>query len=389
MVLLLLVGAGCWAGCARSGSDATAHNHGPGEAASGHEGESAGPLPPGTVTEPFEGQDLDPDQVLLLRTSRGDLYIEMDARECPVAASHFVRLAREGYLAGRIFDRAVRGRSVHAGAKPEGATLRDPDWRIAIERAPQRAFRGYVFVDRDASSPELAEVVGFRILRARDVTLEDGEQSQGGIPMAYVGRVVKGLAVVDAIAEGDTIDSVTVTTRQAMGKPDAGKMLLDPGASRTTLATPKAVSPDWHVRTMDGQEYSADSALGRAMVLTFIGSGSKPSEALMDALQEVRGRVAETDLLILAVAPVDQDEGALKAWASQGGWTLPLASGRSPKVLDVAASFWANEVPVTWIVDATGVAAEKIVGDHPASVLLERLELVGVRARDASRGSGR
>lgn len=389
VVFSLLLGATCWAGCARSGSGGAAHEHEHGEAASAREGESSAPLPPGTVTEPFGGQELAVDQVLLLKTSRGELYIEVDARECPVGASHFVRLAREGYLAGRLFDRSVRGRSVHAGAKPEGATLKDPDWRIITERSPQRALRGYVFLDRDASSPQLAEAVGFRILRARDVTLEDGEQSQGGIPMSYVGRVVKGFAVVDAIEEGDTIESVSVITRQAMGKPDAGKLLLDPGASRTTLATPRAVSPEWSLRTMDGQEYSADSTLGRALLLAFVESGGKPSEALMDALQEVRKRVAETDLLILVVAPVDQDESALRAWTQRGGWTLPLVSGRSPQVLDVAASFLADKVPLTWIVDSTGMTVEKLAGDHPAPVLLERLELVGVRARDASRASGR
>ncbi|HOS91738.1 MAG TPA: peptidylprolyl isomerase [Armatimonadota bacterium] len=385
----LLLGTSWWVGCARSGSGGATHEQEHGAPASAHTGEGTAALPPGTVTEPFDGQELAADQLLLLRTSRGDLYIEVDARECPVGASHFVRLAREGYLAGRMFDRAVRGRSVHAGAKPEGAKLKDPDWRIVAERSPQRALRGYVFLDRDASSPELAEAVGFRILRARDVLLEDGEQSQGGIPMSYVGRVVKGLAVVDAIEEGDTIQAVSVVTRQAMGKPDAGRMLLDPGASRTTLATPKAVSPEWRLRTMDGQEYSADSTLGRALVLTFVESGNKASEALMDALQEIRDRVAETDLLILVVAPVDQDENALRAWAKRGGWTLPLVSGRSPRVLDVTASFMADQVPLTWIVDSTGVAVEKIAGGHPAPVLLARLELVGVRARDATRAPGR
>lgn len=50
---------------------------------------------------------------VLVKTTLGDLDVELWAKETPLACKNFVQLCMEGYYDGTIFHRIVKGNSVH------------------------------------------------------------------------------------------------------------------------------------------------------------------------------------------------------------------------------------------------------------------------------------
>ena len=59
---------------------------------------------------------------ILIRTSKGDLNIELWSKECPLASRNFVQLCKEGYYNGSIFHRIVKDFLVQGG-DPSGTGL--------------------------------------------------------------------------------------------------------------------------------------------------------------------------------------------------------------------------------------------------------------------------
>lgn len=50
---------------------------------------------------------------VLVKTTLGDLDVELWAKETPLACRNFVQLCMEGYYDGTIFHRIVKGNNVH------------------------------------------------------------------------------------------------------------------------------------------------------------------------------------------------------------------------------------------------------------------------------------
>ncbi len=122
-----------------------------------------------------------------LRTSYGDITLELYPREVPVTVNNFVFLARQGYYDGVVFHRIVRGFMVQGG-DPTGTGRGGPGYRFADEQVTRDYVRGTLAM---ANSGPNSNGSQFFIMH-QDFAL----------PPAYTifGMVTEGLDVLDAIA---------------------------------------------------------------------------------------------------------------------------------------------------------------------------------------------
>jgi cyclophilin family peptidyl-prolyl cis-trans isomerase len=124
-----------------------------------------------------------------LRTSEGDLIVDLLAEEAPKTVNNFVFLAREGYYDGVPFHRIIKDFMVQTG-DPTGTGAGGPGYRFEDEPVRLRYTKGIVAMANAGPNTNGSQ---FFIVHGREVKL----------PPNYTifGRVREGLEVLDKIAE--------------------------------------------------------------------------------------------------------------------------------------------------------------------------------------------
>ena len=124
-----------------------------------------------------------------------ELYMDI----APITVANFVKLAEEGFYNGLIFHRVIKGFMIQGGC-PYGTGTRGPGYTIKGEfdsngfRNPLKHTRGAISMAR-AFDPNSAGSQFF--IMHKDAPHLDGNY-------AAFGKVVKGMEVVDRIAETET-----------------------------------------------------------------------------------------------------------------------------------------------------------------------------------------
>lgn len=124
-----------------------------------------------------------------------ELYMDID----PITVANFVKLAEEGFYNGLIFHRVIKGFMIQGGC-PYGTGTGGPGYTIKGEfdsngfRNPLKHTRGVISMAR-AFDPNSAGSQFF--IMHKDAPHLDGNY-------AAFGKVVKGMEVVDRIAETET-----------------------------------------------------------------------------------------------------------------------------------------------------------------------------------------
>ncbi len=124
-----------------------------------------------------------------------ELYMDID----PITVANFVKLAEEGFYNGLIFHRVIKGFMIQGGC-PYGTGTGGPGYTIKGEfdsngfRNPLKHTRGGISMAR-AFDPNSAGSQFF--IMHKDAPHLDGNY-------AAFGKVVKGMEVVDRIAETET-----------------------------------------------------------------------------------------------------------------------------------------------------------------------------------------
>jgi cyclophilin family peptidyl-prolyl cis-trans isomerase len=128
-----------------------------------------------------------------IRTSLGDIEIELFDRSAPVATENFVNLARAGFYDGVVFHRLVPG-FVIQGGDPEGTGRGGPGYTIRDEPVVGEYARGIVAMAR-TPQPDSQGSQFF-------IVLDDEARLSLDQARTYVifGRVTAGMDVVDRIA---------------------------------------------------------------------------------------------------------------------------------------------------------------------------------------------
>ena len=130
----------------------------------------------------------------------GVIDLELDPKAAPVTVENFEKLVKEEFYDGLIFRRVIPGFMIQGG-DPQGTGAGGPGWHIKGEFAangwnnPISHKRGVISMAR-AQDPDSAGSQFF-IMHA-DADYLDGQY-------AAFGRVVKGMEVVDRIAQTPTV----------------------------------------------------------------------------------------------------------------------------------------------------------------------------------------
>ena len=131
--------------------------------------------------------DTDKQYHATLRTSYGDITVELYPREVPVTVNNFVFLARQGFYDGVAFHRIVRGFMVQGG-DPTGTGRGGPGYRFADEQVTRDYVRGALAMANAGPNSNGSQ---FFIMH-QDFNLSPD--------YTIFGMVTDGLDVVDAIA---------------------------------------------------------------------------------------------------------------------------------------------------------------------------------------------
>lgn len=133
-----------------------------------------------------------------LKTTEGDIVIELDTQETPITANNFVYLAENDFYDNTIFHRVIDGFMIQGG-DPTGTGTGSPGYRFDDEPITKEYTRGTVAMANSGPDTNGSQ---FFIMHA-DYPL----------PKNYVifGQVVSGIEVVDKIATAEVKASSGMT----------------------------------------------------------------------------------------------------------------------------------------------------------------------------------
>lgn len=126
-----------------------------------------------------------------LKTSKGDIVIQLHAKETPNTVNNFIYLAKKNFYNNTVFHRVIKGFMIQGG-DPKGDGTGDPGYRFDDEPFQGGYDRGIVAMANAGPNTNGSQ---FFIMHAKQ-----------DLPPNYVifGNVTQGLEVIDAIAEAPT-----------------------------------------------------------------------------------------------------------------------------------------------------------------------------------------
>ena len=136
-----------------------------------------------------------------LETSRGDIVVELFAKDAPVTVNNFVFLARDEFYNGTIFHRVIENFMVQGG-DPTGTGRGGPGYRFEDETKgnPNRHARGVLSMANAGPGTNGSQF----FLTHVPCDWLDGKHT-------VFGKVLSGLDVIDSVKQGDTLNNIVVT----------------------------------------------------------------------------------------------------------------------------------------------------------------------------------
>lgn len=144
--------------------------------------------------------EADRSYAVKMETSKGTIELELYPEHAPKTVNNFVFLAREGFYDGTVFHRVIANFMVQGG-DPTGTGRGGPGYRFEDE-TKGNPLRHDAKVLSMANAGPNTNGSQFFITHAPQPHL-DGKHT-------VFGKVTSGAEVVDAIAQGDTLSSVTI-----------------------------------------------------------------------------------------------------------------------------------------------------------------------------------
>ena len=139
-----------------------------------------------------------------IKTSVGDIHLELDGEKAPITVENFVAIAKSGYYDGTIFHRVINGFMVQGGGLNADMSNKSSG-TAPIQNEANNGLtndRGTVAMAR-TMEPHSATGQFFVNHKDNGFLNHTGENSQGW-GYAVFGKVIEGMDVVDAIADVET-----------------------------------------------------------------------------------------------------------------------------------------------------------------------------------------
>jgi len=140
------------------------------------------------------------DITATIKTAKGDISLELFPEDAPLTVANFVNLASRGYYDGITFHRVIADFMIQGG-DPTGTGAGGPGYQFQNECSPRRRHDGPGVLSMANAGPGTNGSQFFITHVATDWL--DGKHT-------VFGRVIAGQEVVDAIAQGDKMQSVTI-----------------------------------------------------------------------------------------------------------------------------------------------------------------------------------
>ncbi len=138
-----------------------------------------------------------PDDKVRLKTSMGDIVIQLDVAKAPVTVANFLEYARGGFFDGTIFHRVIPDFMLQGGGLTGDMSAKETRDPIANEATNGLTNdKGTIAMAR-TGDPNSATAQFFINLKDNDFLNHSGPSNYG---YAVFGKVVEGMEVVDAIA---------------------------------------------------------------------------------------------------------------------------------------------------------------------------------------------
>ena len=137
---------------------------------------------------------------ITIKTNKGDIDITIFASKVPLTAANFLNLAKRGYYNGVKFHRVIKNFMVQGG-DPTGTGSGGPGYKFEDEIDPTLKHSKPGILSMANAGPR-TNGSQFFITHVPTPHL-DGKH-------AVFGEVTKGMEVVNAIAQGDKIEAITI-----------------------------------------------------------------------------------------------------------------------------------------------------------------------------------
>ncbi|GDY06206.1 hypothetical protein LBMAG51_09930 [Phycisphaerae bacterium] len=180
-----------------------------------------------------------------MTTSKGVIYLELNAAKAPISTENFVNYTKEGFYNGTIFHRVIKTFMIQGGgftADMKQKTTKAPisnEWQNGLPNSRGAISMARTNEPNSATSQFFINTVDNKML----------DQPRGGAAYAVFGKVIKGMDVVDAIAAVPTGQSSgmgdvpkTVVTIEKM-EVLAGPPSMDAPTAPAAPATPAPTTP--------------------------------------------------------------------------------------------------------------------------------------------------
>ena len=137
-----------------------------------------------------------------MKTNRGEIVLELFTKDAPKTVNNFVVLSRDGFYDGLGFHRVIPSFMIQGGC-PQGSGTGGPGYRFEDEvknRQNQSHKPGVISMANAGPGTNGSQFFTTHV----DCSYLDDKHT-------VFGKVTKGKDVVDAVKQGDKIESVTIT----------------------------------------------------------------------------------------------------------------------------------------------------------------------------------
>jgi peptidyl-prolyl cis-trans isomerase B (cyclophilin B) len=138
-----------------------------------------------------------------INTSKGTMEVEFYDNDAPKTVANFVKLAKDGYYNGLKFHRVIPDFVIQGGC-PDGTGAGGPGYSIDCELDGDNQFhdRGVLSMAHAGRNTGGSQ---FFVCHSRNNTAHLDRNH------TCFGKVVSGLEVIDAVNEGDLIESIEIS----------------------------------------------------------------------------------------------------------------------------------------------------------------------------------
>jgi peptidyl-prolyl cis-trans isomerase B (cyclophilin B) len=148
-----------------------------------------------------------------METTKGTIILELFRDKTPNTVNNFVKLANQGYYNGLSFHRVIDNFMIQGGC-PDGTGTGGPGYEIECEIRPdlkhQTGSLSMAHKGQCQHNPATGQKQGGRCTGGSQFFITHRATSHlDGIHTVF-GQVIQGQEVVDAIAKGDKMNSVTI-----------------------------------------------------------------------------------------------------------------------------------------------------------------------------------